>query len=953
MKHSVLLSMAFVSAVVMAEEPTVLAFWQFNHDNPLADSSGCNKTLTDTTTKANFASDTLRFYDNGAGGSLECNFNFSTAKDKDGNTPAPSALTIEFFIRYLTTRRQSFSPLSFYNWNPTQTTGVDFWAFYDSNGGSDEPGILRAATYWAPGNKNESAASNKSLADFNWHHVAYVIDRANTTRSKATMYVDGVAMTTTPATSDSTPDTLWTQSATVRIGGTPRALGNSVLARGCMFSGEIDDVRICAGALAPEQFLTAPTVLPQQTVAGENEIVIPANQTLVLEDVLEADKITVEGFVRFKGEAAKLKAREIVVANSGILAPFEAFDDEEGTVPNRVWLECEDLTVDEGGWINANSLGYIAAPGKGYGPGGLKTIDGSRQITRNAAHGGESGSALGMPAAYDDVAEPVLAGSSGNAVINTGSKKTDELAQNGGGVVRIDATGVVTVRGRINADAYDISSYSNYGNTGASAGGSVLIYCSRLVMDGGEITARGGSGAEHAQSTCGGGGRIALHWNTEVQTADDLASGLISARAGTPKMNGPVAGGEPNTVSLRAFSGTVWIPSGVVLTAANLPLFEGRLVMNQTALTVTGDLTLTHWLGFGDDGFTFTVNGDLIFGDDARLDLGPVVGATKSTVLAGSEVKWRPHGTLPCALNVTGDLTMAGASRLDVYAGANAGGVGATVNVGGVMTVGASALVYPFSHMRTGERVDFNVGSLDVQEGATIGLVGTGYTGRGGTSGYGYGKGSGSNGIGAGYGGEGAHYIDNSNYGMTYGDAFRPLLAGSAGSSRWNGSTGQAGSGGTIIHVVAAESINVAGTIAADGEASTVNERGYTAGSGGSILLEAPTITCAETAVVSAKGGNTNGSAGSSSLAKYFTAAGGGGRIMFWTGVPYRDTMPASQRELVERPAAILGTVTVAGGADVRTNFLTDDDHSLYPGGDGTIVYYRGCNPKGTCILIR
>ena len=155
-----------------------------------------------------------------------------------------------------------------------------------------------------------------------------------------------------------------------------------------------------------------------------------------------------------------------------------------------------NLTVEKDGKIDATGCGYPANQGPG-----AKTWQWGRN---SAAHGGGGASGEVNIDCYGSVFHPVTYGS--------GSE-----ADPGGGVIRLNVDGVLTVDGSIMADGKGVGSHSS------AAGGSVWITCPSL-MGGGTISA---SGAHCICNNAGGGGRVAI----EVSESDGF-SGFVLADGG-------------------------------------------------------------------------------------------------------------------------------------------------------------------------------------------------------------------------------------------------------------------------------------------------------------------------------------------------------------------------------------------------------------------------------------
>ncbi|HOD80210.1 MAG TPA: right-handed parallel beta-helix repeat-containing protein, partial [Phycisphaerae bacterium] len=152
-----------------------------------------------------------------------------------------------------------------------------------------------------------------------------------------------------------------------------------------------------------------------------------------------------------------------------------------------VTINAANLTVEAGSVITADGQGYVTfcgPGGGGYGGGG--------------SYGGAgSGSAAGPT--YGSNTFPVDLGSGGG--------RGNSISWSyGGGAIRLDVTGTMTLDGEVSADAQTGGPYAD----GAS-GGSIFVTAATLVGSG-RFTADGKSGYSSAH---GGGGRIAVYYNTD------------------------------------------------------------------------------------------------------------------------------------------------------------------------------------------------------------------------------------------------------------------------------------------------------------------------------------------------------------------------------------------------------------------------------------------------------
>jgi hypothetical protein len=166
-----------------------------------------------------------------------------------------------------------------------------------------------------------------------------------------------------------------------------------------------------------------------------------------------------------------------------------------------VFIECSNLTVQTGGEINVDFLGYgggIAA--NGYGPGrGFFAAVGNRG--GGGGYGGWGGAGDNTNAyggaTYGTASNPTNPGSGGAGIIGA-------YGGAGGGYIRIMAAETIALHGSISANGNNAS--GNY--DGGGSGGGIHLQCGRLLGNG-TIQAHGGN-AGTAEAGGGGGGRIAI-----------------------------------------------------------------------------------------------------------------------------------------------------------------------------------------------------------------------------------------------------------------------------------------------------------------------------------------------------------------------------------------------------------------------------------------------------------
>lgn len=216
-------------------EFSVLAYYRFDSTNALADASGNGRTLTQGTgSAAAFTNDMAVFNGNAP---YLCASNIFSAT-------SCSSATVEFYMRTANAVPKQILELS-----PNMNSWKGVFDFYT------ESGKLRS---WYKATPDSSVLSSYSVTDGNWHHVAMVIDatKAGTT-DYVKVYVDRLRQVTTQA-SGLTNLINQTLFIGARNGNTDS------------FVGQLDDIRICASALLPEQFLVARTgvaVVPPEVIA--------------------------------------------------------------------------------------------------------------------------------------------------------------------------------------------------------------------------------------------------------------------------------------------------------------------------------------------------------------------------------------------------------------------------------------------------------------------------------------------------------------------------------------------------------------------------------------------------------------------------------------------------------------------------------------------------------------
>jgi len=538
-------------------------------------------------------------------------------------------------------------------------------------------------------------------------------------------------------------------------------------------------------------------------VISSGNALLSGPETVAVVTVQSGATITFTNWTTF------LRATNITVQGGGLITHGGPFNAPTIPVPiamsNRIHIICGNLTVNTNGQIHANSKGYTPT----YGPGAGANESG-------AGHGGKGGRGRSRPvvgAEYDTPAAPFTAGSGGSAAGD----------RNGGGAIRIEASGTVKVWGTISANAVNTGS-----DAGAGAGGSIWINCDVLAgSTNGLLQANGG--AANGVGGSGAGGRIAVVYNTVSQAA-----------AGNPGVRMQTAAGT--TGRRLGQDGTVYLPNTqFISTTIEKQLFRNvRLFIPGFTSWSPASLTLNKCsLTFGEPNFVLTVAGN------TTLNQGGL----------GLTGNFR--------LNCAGKVTLTNSSSLSLYSGPTNGAnpvYGGLMAVTGMIDVANGCWIYPYSDITNGGSVKIKAGEIRLASGGGINADRKGYTVN---RGPGAGENGGSYGGGAGYGGYGAMYQGGLNRGKVYGSLSAPTSPGSGGSELNLGGAG----GGLIWLDVPTGIVYVAGSLTADGEDYFSTHAG--GGSGGGIYVNCRRIEGTSSGLIRARGGAGNASG----------ASGGGGRL--------------------------------------------------------------------------
>jgi hypothetical protein len=186
---------------------------------------------------------------------------------------------------------------------------------------------------------------------------------------------------------------------------------------------------------------------------------------------------------------------------------MESYDsgDTDYTNDHGVELSVINLTVDAGSHVDGDHQGYhgVCGAGDGRGPGAGQS-GGSSNSGSGGGYGGAGGPSDTQPGGttYGDENSPFELGSSGGSADNV-------CGEQGGGAIKIVASGTINNNGLISANGGDAGTvaFGRYG--GAGSGGSVYLIA-QSITGSGNVTANGGQVTDPStyKSGAGGGGRV-------------------------------------------------------------------------------------------------------------------------------------------------------------------------------------------------------------------------------------------------------------------------------------------------------------------------------------------------------------------------------------------------------------------------------------------------------------
>ena len=550
---------------------------------------------------------------------------------------------------------------------------------------------------------------------------------------------------------------------------------------------------------------------------------------------------------------------------------------------NGIKITAQNVTISSTGAIDAFAAGCpggVPSSQDGFGPdiadfntnGNTKECLQSQAGYGKTARGGAAHSGTGgrqsttdssQKNTYGIVHAPGLLGSGGAGGPN-GDDSTGEIGGKGGGLIRLDVPGTLTVDGPITANGGNGAVASN--GAGGGSGGSIYITAGTLTGTQ-NITANGGNG--NVAGGGGGGGRVAVYYNT----LSTFNLGNIQANKGFKGASANTTDGSAGSTfilnrrvddgvgNLNVTSGLDF-QSGVDWTRDNVTFANGSDLRCRSFTTL--DLGATNTISF--QGANFNCGGV----DFINLSAATLSMSNNNTMMAskpGAQIDW----------NITNDITLTNFNF-------SSGGAGTASASGGVLTLDNPINVSLVNSTINSSINWTGVGNVTIDGTSSINASGKGCAGGNPASqnGFGpnpsicqqaaggYGKASRGGGAHAGAGGRG--FTAGTEQTFTYGSNTIPVLFGSGGGGGSNAGE-NAGSGGGIVRLDSIGTLTINGSIQANGFQAPASAGGA---SGGSVYITTQTLAGSGNVTVNGGNGNTNGGGGGGGRAAvYYSALSG------------------------------------------------------------------------------
>ncbi|MDD5643966.1 MAG: Ig-like domain-containing protein [bacterium] len=468
-------------------------------------------------------------------------------------------------------------------------------------------------------------------------------------------------------------------------------------------------------------------------------------------------------------------------------------------------INADNITIDAGCSIHADRLGF--PPGQG---------PSARNNTREygTAHGGYGGYSYNYSSwnqnTYGSLAEPTALGTGGSSYYGTG------YTNEGGGAIKFNVAGTLTVNGYISACAGNVTSQQD---VSGGAGGSIWIITDTLAGSG-TIRANGGYGGYYSGS--GSGGRVAVYYTTDSFSGDITAYGGKNSSVYSATYTGG-AGTIYKKQAAQSNFDLIIDNNNYYETPTPLEadyIIDNLAVRNLAYLYSTGSLTIEETLN-DQSGSDYTLTDGTI----KILKALTFPSGIEDLTLDNFNIDQRSLFTLP------GDLNLANASNIYFYPDS---GFGATLTLGGNLNIETSSNMYFYgkTDVTDGLGGTINAGNVTVDTTSRI-YVGYNY---GFPGSQGPGKGQGYRGGGSSHGGWGGEGYNRTTLPgkIYYGSLAEPMSLGSGSGYS------SAAYGGGAIKIAAEGTVEIDGYINATGRGNYGSD--YPGASGGSIYIDADTL---------------------------------------------------------------------------------------------------------------
>jgi hypothetical protein len=526
------------------------------------------------------------------------------------------------------------------------------------------------------------------------------------------------------------------------------------------------------------------------------------------------------------------------------------------TSTKSYWIDINANDFQLNGTIDVSGKGFVGSQGPGKGNNGTLASGGA-----SMGQGGNSSSGVIGGNAYTSFASPNQLGSGGGTSGVAGGA--------GGGLVKVNVSGLFTFNGKIFANGvigpgYSGSFCNTHYSSGGGGGGGVYITTGTIAGGGSaEIQAKGGSSVDSCGGTGGGGGggAIALYYG-----ADTYVGGIESTGLNASGSYGATYG-SAGTIYLK---NTTSMADHLILDQFNGGAEPTSLAQNTTVTNLTiknkGHLKIVV-------GMSLNVTGAMNMATGTVTNQGTLVNPISS-------LNWTlyNYGTVTYPSN---NLTIqAGGHLIDFVTSSFANVV---IQNGGLQTLAVMPTTYNQLDVQSGAVLTHLANSnltnywLDINANDLILTGNIDVSGKGFAGAQGPGKGNdGSYGGGGAYGGPGGSATGSILGGLVYGSRLAPNELGSGGGV--GGVSG--GAGGGLVKMNVSGTLTLNGKIFANGAvgpgySGPFCNASYAAGggSGGGVRISTGTLVGTGTGAIQAKGGDSTAACGGRG------GGGGGGRI--------------------------------------------------------------------------